>query len=419
MSSNNGIMSEIAIEVENVSKLYRIGAVRNRSIRDLFTGGFDLFSKKNKASEEFWALRDLSFQIRKGEAVGIMGKNGAGKSTLLKVLSRITEPTKGRIVLNGKVSSLLEVGTGFHPELSGRENIFLNGTILGMKRSEIKKKFDEIVSFSGIEKFIDTPVKRYSSGMYVRLAFAVAANLDPEILIIDEVLAVGDSEFQKKCLGKMNEVAGGGRTVLFVSHNMEAVTRLCKSAILLKNGKVECQGETVKVVNHYLRSDFGTSALRKWEDLRVAPGNDVVRLTEVKVISEDERVQESIDIRKPVGIRFTYEVMEPGHMLVPGLNLHNDMGVHILSSHDTSKHRKSLDKGSHTSTVWVPGNFLAEGNIFVSIAIMKYDPFEILMYESEAVAFNVVDTMEGDSARGLYGGSFPGAVRPILNWSFN
>jgi lipopolysaccharide transport system ATP-binding protein len=243
-------MSDIAIKVSDLSKLYKIGKKNNASIFDAARG---LFRREKGDESDFWALNNLSFEIRKGDAVAIIGKNGAGKSTLLKVLSRITVPTKGRIEINGRVSSLLEVGTGFHPELTGRENIFLNGTILGMSRREIKAKFDEIVAFSGVEKFLDTPVKHYSSGMYVRLAFAVAAHLEPEILIIDEVLAVGDVEFQKKCIGKMKDVTGNGRTVLFVSHNFSAIENLCNKGILLKNGNKVFEGDVEKVIQMYSR----------------------------------------------------------------------------------------------------------------------------------------------------------------------
>lgn len=261
-------MSDIAIKVENLSKLYQIGTQKSGSLRESLLDKWRWISgrKESTTTEEFWALNDVSFEIKQGEAVGIIGKNGAGKSTLLKILSRITEPTKGRIEINGRVASLLEVGTGFHPELSGRENIYLNGTILGMTRREIKAKFDEIVAFSGVEKFIDTPVKYYSSGMYVRLAFAVAAHLEPEILIIDEVLAVGDAEFQKKCLGKMGEVAGKGRTVLFVSHNMQAINQLCQSCILLKKGQIAYQGFDIPfAINNYLSSD-GRLLSGYWEN---------------------------------------------------------------------------------------------------------------------------------------------------------
>jgi lipopolysaccharide transport system ATP-binding protein len=254
-----------AIVVDNISKRYLIGhQVRHDTLRDSLAHGARAFLSSLKrgprlSQEEFWALRDVSFKVEAGEVVGIIGRNGAGKSTLLKILSRITEPTHGRITLRGRVASLLEVGTGFHPELSGRENIFLNGAILGMSRAEIRKKFDEIVAFAEVERFLDTPVKRYSSGMYVRLAFAVAAHLEPEILIVDEVLAVGDAGFQKKCLGKMSEVAGSGRTVLFVSHNISVVRNLCRSAVLLKEGRVLRQGDVHEVTADYLAMAKGAN----------------------------------------------------------------------------------------------------------------------------------------------------------------
>jgi lipopolysaccharide transport system ATP-binding protein len=253
-------MSDTVIKVENISKSYILkhqNAERYTALRDVIANkAKGLFNPKSNigaaSSEEFWALNDISFDIKQGDRVGIIGRNGAGKSTLLKVLSRIVTPTKGRITIDGRVASLLEVGTGFHPELTGRENIFLNGSILGMRKAEIQKKFDEIVAFSEVEKFLDTPVKRYSSGMYVRLAFAVAAHLEPEILIVDEVLAVGDAAFQRKCLGKMNDVAGEGRTILFVSHNMEAVQKLCNKGVLLQKGKLHHAGEMKEVINKYL-----------------------------------------------------------------------------------------------------------------------------------------------------------------------
>ena len=249
---------DIAIKVEGLGKEYIIGHQKSGDLRNSFNDKLNSLFGRNQEKESFWALKDINFEIKKGEAVGIIGRNGAGKSTLLKILSRITEPTKGRFEINGRVSSLLEVGTGFHSELSGRENIFLNGTILGMTRKEVKKKFDEIVEFSGVSKFIDTPVKHYSSGMVVRLAFSVAAHLEPEILIVDEVLAVGDAEFQKKCIGKMEDVVGNGRTVLFVSHDLNAVQNFCTTGILLNKGKKVLYDEVNKVIESYLQAQIGT-----------------------------------------------------------------------------------------------------------------------------------------------------------------
>jgi lipopolysaccharide transport system ATP-binding protein len=277
-------MSDTAIKVEGLAKLYKIGATKSGSLRESLSRKFSLFSNKTDTTtnSDYWALHDVSFEIKRGEAIGIIGKNGAGKSTLLKLLSRITEPTKGRIEINGRVASLLEVGTGFHPELSGRENVYLNGTILGMTRREIKARFDEIVDFSGVSKFIDTPVKHYSSGMYVRLAFAVAAHLEPEILVIDEVLAVGDAEFQRKCLGKMGEVASQGRTVLFVSHDMQAISKLVNQCILLKNGSVYEKGHKDKVINTYLE-DMNTSRNQlKYNDLTLG---DRAKITAVELLT--------------------------------------------------------------------------------------------------------------------------------------
>jgi len=244
------VNKQFAIKISNLSKKYIIGKPKDTSIR---TSISNIIRKSNSQSQTFWALKNISLEINKGDVIGIIGKNGAGKSTLLKILSQITKPNEGKIEINGRIASLLEVGTGFHPELTGRENIFLNGTILGMTRKEVKEKFNEIVSFSGVEKFIDTPVKHYSSGMYVRLAFAVAAHLEPEILIIDEVLAVGDVEFQKKCLGKMKEVAGEGRTVIFVSHDINAITSICKKTLLLENGTLSAFGDTADIVTVYLK----------------------------------------------------------------------------------------------------------------------------------------------------------------------
>ncbi|MBW4516491.1 MAG: ABC transporter ATP-binding protein [Timaviella obliquedivisa GSE-PSE-MK23-08B] len=423
-------MSNPIIRVENLSKKYTVSHQQEgyTTFRDAMTNGARslgqaLFNRKNvkprsSSNEDFWALKDVNFEIQQGDRVGIIGRNGAGKSTLLKILSRITEPTHGSIRIKGRVASLLEVGTGFHPELTGRENVFLNGAILGMEKTEIKRKFDEIVAFAEIERFLDTPVKRYSSGMYVRLAFAVAAHLEPEVLIVDEVLAVGDSAFQKKCLGKMETVANEGRTVIFVSHSMETVTRLCNTAILLENGSVKSSGRTEQVVHAYLKSDFGTTARRSWRHLDKAPGNNIARLVEVNVHNEDGKIMDNFDITKPVGITMVYEVLKSDAVFTHSINLFNENGVHILSSHDiTSEMRKKpRAKGYYSSTMWVPGNFLSEGMVAVSVAIIEQDPFVIYFHELDAVAFNVTDSINGLSARGNYVQHFPGVVRPILNW---
>lgn len=424
-------MSETAIRCDQISKLYRIGGRESyRALRDSVANAMRaplqlLRSKAQRArggeraaaDNTFWALKDVSFEVKPGEVVGIIGRNGAGKSTLLKILSRITKPTSGEARIDGRVASLLEVGTGFHPELTGRENIFLNGAILGMRKFEIKARFDEIVAFAEIEKFVDTPVKRYSSGMYVRLAFAVAAHLEPEILLVDEVLAVGDITFQKKCLNKMQEVGTHGRTVFFVSHNMAAIARLCRRTILLNEGRVEADGPSPQVVGTYLRSGSGTTAAREWT--KNAPGNEVTRLKAVRVRTQDGRVTEEIDIREAVAIEMEFEVLQPGYVLVPNYHFFNEEGVCAFVSveHDAAWYRRPRPVGSYTSTAWIPGNFLAEGSFSVGTAISTFDPNIVHFYEADAVAFQVLDSMEGNSARGDYAGNIPGVVRPLLEWT--
>jgi lipopolysaccharide transport system ATP-binding protein len=418
-----------AIRVENIGKSYRLqhAAARGprdyRTLRESLTGLARAPLRRLRGrsgdaeGEEFWALRDVSFDVEPGQVVGIIGRNGAGKSTLLKVLSRITKPTTGQVQIRGRVGSLLEVGTGFHPELSGRENVFLNGSILGMSRRDIARRFDEIVSFAEIGKFVDTPVKRYSSGMYVRLAFAVAAHLDLDIMVVDEVLAVGDTEFQKKCLGKMDEVAHRGRTVLFVSHSMAAVTRLCGRVILLADGMVAEDGSPEGVARHYLRSGLGTSAARAWapED---RPGNRVARLGSVSVRSHDGVVREAVDIRQPVRVETEYEVLEAGHVLTPNLHFFNEEGTYLFVSidQDPAWRHEPRPAGKYVSSALIPGNLLAEGTVIVGAALTTMTSQTVHYYERESVAFQVVDSLAGDSARGDYGGSMPGVFRPMLQW---
>jgi lipopolysaccharide transport system ATP-binding protein len=351
--------------------------------------------------------------------VGIIGRNGAGKSTLLKILSRITDPSEGRVRIRGRVSSLLEVGTGFHPELTGRENIYLNGAVLGMDRAEIRSKFDEIVAFAEVEKFLDTPVKRFSSGMYVRLAFAVAAHLEPEILIVDEVLAVGDASFQKKCLGKMESVGREGRTVLFVSHNMAAITRLCERAILLDQGRVLADDASHRVTTAYLRSGKGTTGMRDWEDTRLAPGNDVVRLHSVSVRTATGDVTDAIDIRSPVTLEVVFDVFQDGFALYPALQLFTSDGTCAFTSIDSDPDwfQRRRPTGRCVSRVNIPGNILAEGSHLVTVGIASHDPYRVHLQEADVVAFHVTDPIEGDSARGDYAGPMLGVLRPLLPWT--
>lgn len=412
------------IEVNSLAKQYQIGAVRPpyQTLRESLMNAVRIPFRRQGSrarTETIWALNDASFQVHPGEAVGIIGRNGAGKSTLLKILSRITEPTSGNARIHGRVGSLLEVGTGFHPELTGRENTFLNGAILGMKRAEIARKFDEIVAFSEVEKFIDTPVKWYSSGMYLRLAFSVAAHLEPEILIVDEVLAVGDARFQSKCLNKMQDVGMKGRAVLFVSHNISAITRLCPRTIYLEQGRVIADGPSGQIVSSYLSVGLGTKPERTWPQTDKAPGDDVVRLSAVRIRSEDGRVTAAYDIRRPVCIEMEYEVLEPGHILAPIYHVFNHEGVHVFAARESDPmwDGRIRPVGRYVTSAWIPGNFLTEATFLVGAAICTMNPVTIHFHEQQAVAFQVIDSMEGDSARGDYGGPMPGVVRPKLRWT--
>ena len=425
-------MNPVAIKVNSLSKTYRIGArlEKYKTLRDslsraviapyralrgkLSSGAF----RSGDSHEIFQALQNVSFEVAQGEIVGIIGRNGAGKSTLLKILSRITDPDQGSIEYFGRISSLLEVGTGFHMELTGRENVYLNGAILGMKKSEIDRKFDEIVDFAEMERFIETPVKHYSSGMQLRLAFAVAAHLEPEILLIDEVLAVGDARFQKKCLNKMKDVGQHGRTVLFVSHNMPAVTRLCKRCLLLEGGRLVMDGPSHEVVSAYLHSDSGTTAAREWADSKTAPAGDIARLRAVKVRDHEGKVCESIDIRKPVSVEMTFEVIGDGAVLMPFFMFSNEEDVLAFACNDLDPHWRGRPRprGEYTSAVHIPGNLLAEGVLFVGAGLSS-EGAAVQFYEDPAVAFHVIDSLDGDSARGDYAGEMGGVVRPLLQWS--
>jgi lipopolysaccharide transport system ATP-binding protein len=425
-------MSDFVIKAEGLAKKYLLRhqtpGRRYVALRDVLTEKAKSVFRSRKSIitnqssiEEFWALKDVSFEIKQGEAVGIIGRNGAGKSTLLKLLSRITEPTKGRIRLRGRVASLLEVGTGFHPELTGRENIFLNGAILGMSRVEIKNKFDEIVAFAEVERFLDTPVKRYSSGMYMRLAFAVAAHLEPEILIVDEVLAVGDASFQKKCLGKMQDIGVQGRTVLFVSHSMPVILRLCKRVILLKDGKIEANGSPEMVTKAYLGTTSSVStAQRIWEDPQKSPGDHVARLRSVRILDQNLKPTDSIDINAEsfIQIEYFYE----GGDLYPTATFHliNEFGIVLLASADfnNSTWRQTLRKrGLVCSRCRIPAHFLAEGQFSLLAAVCTYNPDVVHAMEPNAVFFQAVDRSESDGVRGEYAGnSWPGVVRPMFDW---
>ena len=429
-------MTSPVISVEHLSKQYDLGVISTGTLtRDLerwwarLRGQPDPYTRIGQKDafeqmgESILALDDVSFKVEQGEALGIIGKNGAGKSTLLKILSRVTAPTSGVVKVRGRIGSLLEVGTGFHPELTGRENVYLNGAILGMRKEEVTKKFDEIVDFSGVEKFIDTPVKRYSSGMYVRLAFAVAAHLDPEILIVDEVLAVGDAEFQKKCLGKMGDVAGEGRTVLFVSHNMNMITRLCKRSMLLVDGRISQTGPSDEVVRTYLSKFSNSPAEISWDKPNEAPGDKFAKLHSVKICDEHGIVIERVDIDKPFFIEIAYWNYSKDLKLTAIIHLIDKEGTVLFASNDWNNDKwwnTPRDEGLVISRCQIPANFLSEGLHSVLVAVNNYNPDSMHIFQRDIVSFIVVDQTEGNGVRKHYsGGRWPGVIRPMLEWDVN
>jgi lipopolysaccharide transport system ATP-binding protein len=416
--------SEIAIRAEHIGKRYRIGATqgvgRYRSLREDISELASLRRRQQeRAKRDLWALKDVSFEIRAGETVGIIGRNGAGKSTLLKILARITPPTSGRGETHGRVGSLLEVGTGFHPELTGKENIMLAGAIMGMSRAEVQKRFNDIVEFADLAKFLETPVKRYSTGMYMRLAFSVAAHLEPEILLVDEVLAVGDAAFQKKCLGRMEELSGTGRTVLFVSHSMPSVLRLCPRVIFLDGGHVAVDGTASSVIEEYMGRGGG-AAVREWPDPATAPGDERVRLRGVRVVDEKGDLAPEIDIRNPVFIEVTYWNLSDDSKFrpIPSVHLSNAEGALLFVSHGNHLPDRATSVGTKLvhARCAIPGNLLAEGGVFVLVGLVSYEPAFVHAVVEDAVAFHVMDASEGDGARGAWAGDFPGLVRPMLDW---
>jgi lipopolysaccharide transport system ATP-binding protein len=412
-----------AIEAQELSKRYRLGefqAAYGTLRESLVHAGRRLTGRESRREvQELWALRDVSFDVQEGEVLGVIGRNGAGKSTLLKVLTRITTPTTGRVEIRGRVGSLLEVGTGFHPELTGRENIYLNGAILGMKRREIQRKLPEIVEFSGVEAFIDTPVKRYSSGMYVRLAFSVAAHLEPEILLVDEVLAVGDAEFQARCLGRMEDFGATGRTVLFVSHNMQAMAQLCDRAILLEGGRVVQDGPSAEVVAHYLQTTAGAGSSRSWPDLENAPGDELVRLRSVRVMRADGSNADYLDVRQPVGIELAFRVLASGPPVIPKIKVAANGQIAFNAMDVDPRWHEPMPPGDYVATAWIPGNYLNEGLVRIDAAVCSIDSPKLHHHVSvhEAVSFHVQDPGEGDSARGTFTGQWRGVVRPLLEWT--
>lgn len=424
-----------AIKFENISKQYRLGSVGTgtlshdlnrwwamnvRGKEDPYLKIGSVNDRSTKADSDYvWALRHISFEVQQGEVLGIIGKNGAGKSTLLKILSRVTSPTTGDIKARGRIASLLEVGTGFHPEMTGRENIYMNGAIMGMTKAEIRRKMDEIVDFAGVERYIDTPVKRYSSGMTVRLGFAIAAHLEPEILVVDEVLAVGDAEFQKKAIGKMQDISKGeGRTVLFVSHNMGAVTDLCKRGILLLSGSITIDDEINTVVKNYLTLSGSNPAERVWSRDE-APGNNLIKIRKTYFINQKKEIIETAFINQPFGFCIEYEVIKDIPFFTHGINVYNNMDLHLFTSHDENAFEKSktISQGYYRTIAWIPANILQNGYFDFSIACMRYNPFEILFHKKGLANITLIESMDNSTRNDDYRGDLPGLVRPSLRWN--
>lgn len=421
-------MGDVAVRVDGLGKMFRIGGKQasyntfRDTLADVVTAPFRRAGRvlrgqsygASDLTETIWALKDVSFEVKRGEVIGIIGRNGAGKSTLLKILSRITEPTEGKAQIYGRVGALLEVGTGFHPELTGRENIFLNGAILGMSRTEINRKFDEIVAFAEVEKFIDTPVKHYSSGMGLRLGFAVAAHMEPEILIVDEVLAVGDAAFQKKCLGKMGEVAEQGRTVLFVSHNMMAIRSLCSRAILLRQGMVDIDNNIDSVLDFYVNETKSRSSHARWTGID-APGNENARIVSIRILDGDGLESEQIALNQAIAVEVEYVVLKSGKILNLSLSLFHRDETYVLASPsftDRDWYVKPHPAGLYRSVCVIPASFLNEGKYSLTLILVE-NGGQILAQLDQIVAFNTIDM---DRKSSDYFGYWGGVVRPTLMW---
>jgi lipopolysaccharide transport system ATP-binding protein len=421
-----------AISVKNLGKQYKIGAAQQKfqynMFRDVIVDTLMTPVRVFRAlrgqsirgattTSTFWALNDISFDLEEGKVLGIVGRNGAGKSTLLKILSRVTEPTVGTVSVRGRVGSLLEVGTGFHPELTGRENIYMNGAILGMKSAEIDRKFDEIVDFSEVGQFIDTPVKRYSSGMYLRLAFAVAAHLEPEILVVDEVLAVGDAEFQRKCLGKMGDVAQQGRTVLFVSHNMSAILRLTQEAIVLKKGQLIKRAPTAEAVDYYLSSGQAESGERIWEADDVPAASALFKPISLRIKDRTGKVVDTVRSTEPLTVEWEYQIDAPITGLRLGLYLNTMRGEYVFTTFDTDDAKQyeqfgARQAGRYVSRCEIPADFFNEGRYYFGVNASSFAVRRYFMDEN-ALSFNV-------DISGAPGTQWPemrqGPIRPRLNW---
>jgi len=411
----------LMINVENISKKYRLGSYRSNAatLREAISGLTRRPFEKKEHTKEFYALKNINFQINRGETVGLIGRNGTGKTTLLKILSQITYPTDGRAELFGRVGSLLEVGAGFNNDLTGRENVYLNGSMLGMPHREITRKFDDIIAFADLEKFIDMPVKHYSSGMFMRLAFAVAAHVEPEILLLDEVLAVGDFEFQKRCAEKIEQLARSGHTIMLVSHDLSRIEKYCQRAIWLEGGRIKMDDKAENVTRALVKSAADYSACIEWEDEIIEYESPFVRLRRIQIVGKDRQPIKQIDLTKSFGVEIKFDVLTDEHLIVPRLDFTDGLNNLIFCAFevDSEWHHKNRRRGQHTCTAWLPANLFGDGQIGIGVSIFSFRPWTIHFEASNLLRVDIVSGSAKLTARGHFEGNIPGLIRPLLNWT--
>ena len=409
------------IKVENISKKYRYGSNYSRvsTLRETISDLPRRFFATRQSEEEFYALKDINFQISAGETVGLIGRNGTGKTTLLKILSQITFPTQGRAELFGRIGSLLEVGAGFHKDLTGRENVFLNGAMLEMSHREISRKFDDIIAFANLEKFVDLQVKHYSSGMFMRLAFAIAAHVEPEILLLDEVLAVGDFEFQKRCVEKIEQLARNGHTIMLVSHDLSKVEKLCQRAIWLEGGEIKMDDKAEKVTKALVQSAAGYSVSLEWTDENVEYQNQFVRLRRIRLVDENHKALKQIDLTQSFGVEIEFDVLTDDHLIVPRLDFTDGLNTLLFSAFevDSEWHHKNRPNGRHTCTAWLPKNLFGEGELGIGVSILSFRPWTIHFEAQNLLRIEIVSGSAQLTSRGHFEGNIPGLIRPLLNWT--
>jgi lipopolysaccharide transport system ATP-binding protein len=411
----------LMIKAENISKKYRYGSNYSpvSTLREAISDLPCRIFAKHQSSEEFYALKDINFQISAGETVGLIGRNGTGKTTLLKILSQITYPTHGRAELFGNIGSLLEVGAGFHKDLTGRENVFLNGAMLEMSHREISQKFDDIIAFANLEKFVDMQVKHYSSGMFMRLAFAIAAHVEPEILLLDEVLAVGDFEFQKRCVQKIEQLARNGHTIMLVSHDLSRVEKLCQRAIWLEGGEIKMDDQAEKVTKALVQSAADYSVGLEWTDENIEFQSAEVRLRRIRLIDENHKLLKQIDLTQSFGVEIEFDVLTNDHLIVPRLDFTDGFNTLLFSAFevDSEWHHKNRPHGRHTCTAWLPKNLFGEGQLGIGVSILSFRPWTIHFEAQNLLRVEVVSGSAKLTSRGHFEGNIPGLIRPLLNWT--